>query len=376
MSGLPRCWCGNTDLEGFSPGYVKCVFCETLVSTCSSKSEIGNVIDDEKDFYGRNYWFSHQEKDLGLENIIARARTDLSERCLHWLNTILKYKLPPARVLELGSAHGGFVYLLRQSGFDATGLEVSPWVVDFARETFGVPMLLGPIENQQIGAESFDIIVLMDVLEHLPNPLDTMRFCTGLLKKDGIIVIQTPQYREHTSFEEIVSRNDRFMEMLQEKEHLYLFSSESIRKVFRLLGVEQILFEPAIFPHYDMFLIASRSPLTLRSKEEIGEKITGTPEGRMIQALLDVNERFQMLSQRLQEADADRAARLDQIKELTQLLQESEMDRAARLDQINELTELLQKSETDRAARLDQINELTQLLQKSEADRMRRLWTK
>ncbi|MGQ9532551.1 MAG: class I SAM-dependent methyltransferase, partial [Desulfotomaculales bacterium] len=118
-----------------------------------------------------------------------RARTDLPERCLYWLRTLLKYKLPPGRVLELGCGHGGFVALLRWAGFEAIGLELSPWVVGFARQTFGIPTLLGPVENQVIEPSSLEAIVLMDVLEHLPNPLSTLRHCLELLKQDGIFVI-------------------------------------------------------------------------------------------------------------------------------------------------------------------------------------------
>jgi hypothetical protein len=77
---------------------------------------IAEVRDDSRDFYGREYWFSTQEELLGLPNLERRARLDLPERCLYWLRTILKYKRPPARVLEIGAAHGGFIAELRWCG--------------------------------------------------------------------------------------------------------------------------------------------------------------------------------------------------------------------------------------------------------------------
>src|SRR5512136_2035132 len=160
-----RCWCGNRELTPFTADYLRCPICETLVAAHAPASDITHVTDDDHQFYGREYWFSHQEKDLGFANIMTRARADLSERCLHWLRAMLKYKLPPAKVLELGSAHGGFVAMLRWAGFDATGLELSPWVVNFARRTFDAPMLLGPVEDQAIAQGSLDAIALMDVLE-------------------------------------------------------------------------------------------------------------------------------------------------------------------------------------------------------------------
>jgi SAM-dependent methyltransferase len=336
MNQFPQCWCGNMALTPFSPGYLKCPACETLVVAQMPEVDITRVTDDEQDFYGREYWFSHQENDLGFSNIRIRSRADLPERCLHWLCTILKYKLSPGRVLELGSAHGGFVAMLRWVGFDATGLELSPWVVDFARQTFGVPMVLGPVEDQQIEPGSLDLIALMDVLEHLPDPVGTMRHCLNLLNSGGILVIQTPYLPEGKTYEDLVAQDDPFLEMLVEKEHLYLFSQRSIQEFFQRLGADHLVFEPAIFAHYDMSLVVSRAPLTMYLPNEIEGALSATPGGRLVQALLDLDGQFRDLKKRHAESEADRAARLKAINWLNEELGASESDRAARLEVIHE----------------------------------------
>ena len=46
----------------------------------------------------------------------------------------MKYRLPPANVLEVGCAHGSFVALMRLAGYEASGVEMSPWVVEFGQE--------------------------------------------------------------------------------------------------------------------------------------------------------------------------------------------------------------------------------------------------
>ncbi len=123
--------------------------------------------------------------------------------------------MPPGKALELGSAHGAFVALLRWSRFDAVGLELSPWLVNFAKNMFDVPMLTGPIEDQKLAPRSLDVIALMDVLEHLPSPLATMERCLRLLKEDGVLVIQTPRYPQTRSYEEMVAHTDPFLEQLR-----------------------------------------------------------------------------------------------------------------------------------------------------------------
>src|SRR4051794_25506161 len=128
-----HCWCGNENLSDFGDGYRRCDACQTLVAGVTPRQSNPRVTDESSDLYRRDYWFDHQTRDLGCPDIITRSRTDLSERCLHWLRTLLQFKLPPAKVLEIGCAHGGFVAMLRQAGFDATGLELSPSIVDFAK---------------------------------------------------------------------------------------------------------------------------------------------------------------------------------------------------------------------------------------------------
>ena len=314
---IPRlkCWCGNPDLLPFSPGYRRCPKCETLVALQSLQPQDLRVKDEARDFYGREYWFSHQQKDLGFPDIVARSRSDLSERCLHWLHALLKYKIPPAKILEVGSAHGGFVALLEGAGFDAVGLELSPWVVELAERTFGVSMLAGPIEDQSLASHSLEAIVLMDVLEHFPDPLGTVKFCLGLLAERGVLVIQTPRYPEGKGYEELLASRDRFLEQLKSEEHLFIFSRQSIQAFLNRLGIEAIAWEPALFPHYDMFLFGSRSSLPAQSPEAIERALSGKPQGRIIQALLDLYGRHELLHGRLLEAEADRAARLEVIRE-------------------------------------------------------------
>lgn len=314
MTDRLACWCGNADLVAFCPGYVRCPACDTLVSSEMPGPEIAHVSDEERDFYGRQYWFSYQEGHRGNLPLSVRTRSDLPERCLHWLRTLLAYKRPPARVLELGSAHGGFVALLRLAGFDATGLEISPWVVEFARATFAVPMLLGPLEAQHLETASFDAIALMDVLEHLHDPTATMRRCLDLLKPDGILLIQTPCYPAGTSYEEFPSRNRDLLKILEPREHLHLFSPRSIRDFFDRLGAPHLTFEPALFHQYDMYAVVSRLPLRQHVADE-GQALTAGPGPRIVQALLDKASELDIERRRHAEAEEDRSRRLLVIEE-------------------------------------------------------------
>jgi SAM-dependent methyltransferase len=363
-AGNSRCWCGNDQLEPFSEDYARCGVCQTLVLTRPPAQSDPHVTDDQSDFYGKDYWFKYQN-ELGYGNIVERSRSDLHDRCLHWLNATLKYKLPPGKSLELGCAHGGFVATLGWTGFEATGLELSPAIVQFAIETFHIPMLTGPLEDQKLRKKSLDVIAHFDVLEHLPDPVATMSRAVSLLKDDGIMVVQTPCYPEGATFDELAAKNHPFLQQLKPEEHLYLFSKSSIVEFFKRIGAAHSRFEPAIFAHYDMFVILSRSPLIEHSSDERSAAVAQSPAGRAMLALLDLKQQSQIADRRLAESESDRAARLDVIHkqgeetvrlhaEVHQLLQSCK-ELQSQIEKKKELEEQFRQSEADRAARLEVI---------------------
>ncbi len=313
------CWCGNKETRSFSDEYVRCAECGTLISIVGLSDDELKVDDDDGAFYGKQYWLEHQSKDLGFPNIFERARNDLLDRNLHWLRTLLKYKAPPANVLELGCSHGSFVALLRQSGYDATGIEMSPWVVEFAKTTFDIPVFVGPVEAVDLGDRKFDVIALMDVLEHLPDPVGTMRRALDLLSPGGILLIQTPQFKDEMSYATLVDTSAPFLDQFKSDEHLYLFTKESVTKLFKQLGADHIRFESPIFHQYDMFFIVSREPISTMSDEAAKEKLEN-PRGRFAQALLTQNSEIEKLSDHIKVIDADREARLEQIHILTKMI--------------------------------------------------------
>src|SRR5713101_1048998 len=351
MNFTHPCWCGQTDLTDFSPEYFCCENCQTLVLKNWPPAERFDVIDDASDFYGRGYYESHVTENYGLPSLAERARNDLNERCMHWMRTVLKYRLPPARTLDLGSAHGGFVALMRWAGFDATGLELSPWLVEYAKSTFGIPMLTGPIEKQNIEPGSLDLILHFDVLEHLPDPRSTMRRCMELLKPDALMILQTPCFPAGHKYEDMVRDKDRFLEQFKPAEHLYIFSQESIARLFSEVGSPFVYFEPAIFHEYDMFAVVSARELTPHREEEATEALLRRPEGRLVQALLDANAQYKELARRYDQSDADRDARLQRLREADARIREIEADRETRLQNLLKMDALYK----DLAGRYKQI---------------------
>lgn len=325
---MRTCWCEKGDtLVSFSSKYSLCTACGTLISNTAAGDEVFLVGNDETDFYGKQYWLTHQSEDLGYTDIYARARADLCERNLHWLKVLLKYKMPPAKIMELGCSHGSFVFLMQQAGFDAYGIELSPWVVEFGQKIFDVPIQLGPLEALPLKEHSFDAIVLMDVLEHLPHPLETMKTCLRLLKPDGILLIQTPNFEMHYKYSELLEAQHPFLVQLKDDEHLFLFSKKSVSTFFERLNAPNMQFEDAIFAHYDMFFAVSQMTLKQYTDTEIEAWLLSTPHGRYILSLFDLWESNKKIMEQFLIADHDRNERAKQIEKLIGLMKPKEMVR-------------------------------------------------
>jgi SAM-dependent methyltransferase len=352
------CWCGSTDLHPFSPDYVRCTACGTIVSQGRAEGDLAHPQDDGSDLYGKDYWFGHQVGDLSQPDIISRSRLDLPERCLDWLAVLVKHCPPPARVLELGCAHGGFVALMRLAGYDATGIELSPTIAGYARTTFGIPVLQGPLEEQGFPDGSFDAVVSFDVVEHLPDPIATLRACRKVLKPGGVLLIQTPEVPEPTD-PAIAKPEHPFAKVFMPREHLNLFTAASLRQVLSKCGFPVVHRERPVFPDYDGFVVArsdgtnDMSPGYHRLEDHLV-----VPSARFALALLDLRKDHDLLLIRLRQALVDADTRLQEMERLGRLLETSEADRAARLQEMERLGRLLETSEADRAARLDVINAL------------------
>ncbi|WP_204787496.1 class I SAM-dependent methyltransferase [Paenibacillus oryzisoli] len=372
-------------MDNFSEKYKKCRECQTLINTPRKNEVFYEVENDEDDFYGKKYWTGHQVDNYGYPNIFQRSRQDLTGRCLYWLRKVMEYKGTPGKTLEIGSGPGAFVQMLKSVGFEAKGLELSPWVANYGRNYHGVEIINSKIEDVSENMELKDIVVMMDVLEHFTDPVESMRHTLSVIKNDGIIVIQTPCYN-HMSYEEMIATNDPFLIQLKDQEHLYLFSTKAVTMLLESYGFKYINFIDPLFP-YDMFLIASAEELVQVGNDQVTAHLQSKPETRLILALLDLYDEVNRVSneaeirlannkkleQLLSECEYDREVRIQTIHKLESLLKESEADREARLQSIQKLEELLKESEADREARLQSIQKLEELLKESEADREARL---
>src|SRR5258708_32973293 len=116
-----------------------------------------------------------------------------------------------------------------------------------------------------------------------------------LLTRDGFMIVQTPCFPVGRKYEEMVRNKDRFLEMLRPAEHLYIFSRQSLVRLFSELGAPFLYFEPAIFNDYDMFAVVSARELSPQTEQEGTDVLLRLPQGRITQACFDAIARLKEL---------------------------------------------------------------------------------
>ena len=96
-----------------------------------------------------------------------------------------------SRVLDIGTAGGAFLDAAQDYGYEAYGLEPSIDLVNRGNAR-GLKIYPGTIEDNELGAERFDLICLWDVIEHLANPESSLVLAKKHLAADGVLLINFP----------------------------------------------------------------------------------------------------------------------------------------------------------------------------------------
>ena len=100
--------------------------------------------------------------------------------------------LPPtAKVLEIGCAAGDLLAPLSDLGCNVIGIEMSEYAAAYARDCLGLDVLTGRLAEHDLPAQSFDAVVMRNVIEHLPSPAADLRRVARLLKEGGRLFIAT-----------------------------------------------------------------------------------------------------------------------------------------------------------------------------------------
>lgn len=131
--------------------------------------------------------------------------------------------IPNSKLLDIGSGSGQFLYEMKKLGMDVQGIEPG----DFNKkesEKYKLNIEKKDLIKYKAKKESFDIITMNHVLEHVHNPKEVVRKIHDLLKKNGILIIGVPNKNSLAYY--IFGKN---WHQLDVPRHLFNYSNKNIK---------------------------------------------------------------------------------------------------------------------------------------------------
>ena len=140
---------------------------------------------------------------------------------------------PGGRLLDVGCGAGLFLKAAESQGWDAAGVEISPAAAEYAATVLHLPVISSRLERAGIADSSFDVVTLLDTLEHLGDPLGTLTEARRVLKPGGRLILNTPDF-------ESSSRRGlgKSWAVLTPAEHLHYFTERTLRRMLEKAGFD------------------------------------------------------------------------------------------------------------------------------------------
>lgn len=161
---------------------VKCNSCEfTFTNPTPDPTALGN-------YYQSPNYVSHSERPIKiLDRVYALARTQTLKCKIRIVKNHISTNTPT--ILDYGCGTGDFLSTCKANGWQITGIEPSDSAKQIASKKTG-QVIYSNIE--QIPNNTFDIITLWHVLEHIPNLHQTLQQLRGKLSETGTIFVAVP----------------------------------------------------------------------------------------------------------------------------------------------------------------------------------------
>jgi 2-polyprenyl-3-methyl-5-hydroxy-6-metoxy-1,4-benzoquinol methylase len=146
------------------------------------------------------------------------------------LNTLNRFARS-GRLLDVGCSTGYFLNAARLD-FETHGLELSEWAARFARERLRLDVVNASLDDAAFPAEHFDVVTVIDVIEHLTDPKAALQSIHRLLRPEGLLYLVTPD------IESLSARLLRGRWWGLRPAHIYYFSTTTLGRLLNETGFE------------------------------------------------------------------------------------------------------------------------------------------
>jgi 2-polyprenyl-3-methyl-5-hydroxy-6-metoxy-1,4-benzoquinol methylase len=202
------------------------------------------------DYYKSDDYISHTDTKRNLfEKLYHFTRTIALKRKLNLINS---FQTESKTLLDIGCGTGDFLQTALKDDWQITGIEPS----SDARKTANKKTNNTVLEVEQLerlNPNSFDVITLWHVLEHLPDLETHVYVFKRLLKPNGHLVIAVPNYKSYDA-----KHYKNFWAAFDVPRHLWHFSQNSIKRLFAKADFKLEETYPMKFDAYYVSLLSEK----------------------------------------------------------------------------------------------------------------------
>lgn len=170
-----------------------------------------------------------------LQNVDYRKKRFAMER-LDIIGRHLNKPATQARLLDVGCGAGWFLEVAKERGYIISGLEIGKQLAEFTSKKLGAQIYTVPL-TELPATESFDVITLFDVLEHVNSPRTVLKALRNHLNPGGIGLLFTPNLDSVG-----ISILQELSSLIMPAEHLFYFTPASLRRMIEETPLDVVEF--------------------------------------------------------------------------------------------------------------------------------------
>jgi SAM-dependent methyltransferase len=226
--------------------------------------------------YTDDYFLGSEDEDA--RSAMAALKSATARLYLQSIKALVKAPVP--RLLEIGCGSGDFLVEAQSNGFDVEGLEYSPHAVSTANTRLSSEAVrVGSLETSNLPANAYDVAAAFDVIEHLRDPVSSLKKIYSSLKPGGILAIATPSLDSWSRH----LLGSHWMEY--KTEHLTYFGKRSLKLLLENLGFTFVEFAPNykilsldyISRHFGRFPVPLVGPAVRLARTVVPAKMAHSP---------------------------------------------------------------------------------------------------
>jgi 2-polyprenyl-3-methyl-5-hydroxy-6-metoxy-1,4-benzoquinol methylase len=186
----------------------------------------------------RHYAVARSVVEQKYGRILSREAEHPRTANFHEHLALLERLTSGRRLLDVGAHCGFFLDAARSRGWRTTGVEPSPVTSALAQERFGLDVRCGTLDDVALPAAGFDVVTLVDVFEHVPDPRRSLEQVGRLLHFGGRLFIKLPNVRYVLAKYRLLGRLGLVDDAFDAREHLTHYSIATLKQVLRMTGFE------------------------------------------------------------------------------------------------------------------------------------------